>query len=68
MKLNINGVFYDVTSPEHASRVWCEIRDRLGLGASDMWSKCGEVRDGRRLVARISYNGKITKVATPTAT
>lgn len=60
MKLNINDTLYDVTSLEDASRQWTEIRDRLGLGSSDMWRNCSEVRDAAgKLVARISYNGRI---------
>ena len=61
MKLDINGTIYDVASLDEASRVWCEIRDSLGLGASDMYEGCGTVRDGACIVGRIAYNGKILR-------
>jgi hypothetical protein len=62
VKLNINGTLYDVGSPEEASRIWCNVRDRLGLGATDMYDRCGEVRNSAgKLVAVIAYNGKIER-------
>lgn len=62
MKLTINRTRYDVRDLAHASEVWCEIRDRLGLGASDMWEGCGDVHDARGvLVGHVSYNRKVTR-------
>lgn len=46
-----------VTSVEDAQEVYCKLREESGLGASTFGR--GMVRTGRKLVASISYNGRV---------
>jgi hypothetical protein len=64
MKLTIAfGDYYEmavrVRSLREASMCFAAYRDAFGFGASNMREGCGDVRQGRRLVGRISYNGRI---------
>lgn len=34
-------------------------RDRNGLGGGNMSRNCGDVREGRKVIARFSYNGRL---------
>lgn len=42
-----------------ASEHWCAHRDSFRLGASDMLRGNGNVKQGGKLVARVSYNGRV---------
>jgi len=45
---------------DEASRVFAAYREKSDLGASDMNARCGIIYDAQnRIVARISYNGRI---------
>ena len=45
---------------DEASAVFCAYRQKYGFGASEMEAECGNIYDSRRrLVGRISYNGRI---------
>lgn len=57
MKLKANGKTITVADFAEASRVYSEMRDAFGLGASRF--RDGKIIDGREIVARISYNGKV---------
>lgn len=48
-----------VSSLEEASKCFAAHRDGFGFGASAMRKGCGDVRQGRALIGRISYNGRI---------
>jgi hypothetical protein len=48
-----------VANLEQASQCFAAHRDGFGLGASAMRKGCGDVRQGQKLVGRISYNGRI---------
>lgn len=48
-----------VSSLDEASKCFAAHRDGFGFGASHMRKGCGDVREGRKLVGRISYNGRI---------
>lgn len=48
-----------VSSLLEASKCFAAHRDGFGFGASAMRTGCGDVRIGRKLVGRISYNGRI---------
>lgn len=50
-----------VASEAEASRVVTDWQDRQGYGASDMGAEHGRVMVGRRIVARVAYNGRILK-------
>lgn len=47
-----------VASVEEAVRIWNEYRESTGAGASEIGNG-GTVKDGRKLVAGISYNGRV---------
>jgi len=57
MHLKIRTKTYDVADLAEASRVYCAAREKSGLGASRFPS--GEVFDGGRWVARVSFNGNV---------
>ena len=45
---------------DEASRCLSAYREKYDIGASDMSARCGNIYDAQnRLVARISYNGRI---------
>lgn len=45
---------------DEASVVFCAYRQKYGFGASEMKPECGNIYDSRRrLVGRISYNGRV---------
>jgi len=45
---------------DEAARVFSTYRETYGFGASEMKARCGNLYDSRkRLVGRISYNGRI---------
>jgi hypothetical protein len=49
-----------VVDSRSAREVFCQYRDSHDLGSSDLKKNCGVVTDSNgKLVARISYNGKI---------
>jgi hypothetical protein len=48
-----------VETLKQASEHWCAHRDAFRLGASDMLAGNGNVREGKKLVARVSYNGRV---------
>lgn len=48
-----------VSSLLEASKCFAAHRDGFGFGASAMRTGCGDVRQGRALIGRISYNGRI---------
>lgn len=48
-----------VASFEDAASTWSRIRNESGIGASGMLGGCGEVVEDGKVVARISYNGRI---------
>ncbi len=43
----------------HAQETWNELVDMYQFGASDMRGRCGDVMVGKKLVARIHYNGRV---------
>ena len=45
------------------AKKWAEYRDRYDLGASAMKQSCGFIRQGGKLVARVSYNGRLWDAA-----
>jgi hypothetical protein len=53
-----------VNDAEQIVRIWEHYRDKNGIGASDMKRGCGDLiaADGR-VIARISYNGRIWDVS-----
>ncbi len=53
-----NKMVVEVTTLAEASKALCAWRERNGLGSGNIGGKCGEVLDGEKLVARISYNGR----------
>jgi hypothetical protein len=49
-----------VFSSDEAVAVWCDYRNTLGFGASEMKKGCGDVTDSKGcVVGRISYNGRV---------
>ena len=38
---------------------WESARDAEGIGASGMMKNCGNVKIGRKIVATVSYNGRV---------
>ncbi len=42
-----------------ASAKFSFFRDANNLGASDLLGKCGDVMEGKKLVATVSYNGRV---------
>ncbi len=61
MILKLNGVQVAVRNISEAAEVLAKWRDDGGFGASDFHRETGDVLDEvtRRLLGRISYNGKI---------
>lgn len=53
-----------VTSLQAASAAFQKYRDDNGIGASDLRAKCGHIfgADGKTLVAKVSYNGRVWDV------
>lgn len=53
---------------DDASRIFCDVRDRNGFASSDMKPGCGDLLDAsKKIVGRISYNGRIWPAETETA-
>ena len=51
-----------VQDPEAAARVVTEWQDANDIGASDLDRGHGLIHDGSRVVARVSYNGRVWPV------
>ena len=51
----------EVADYAEASRIYCELRDRSGLGVSRMPG--GRIYDAETLVASLSYNGRVWDAA-----
>lgn len=49
----------DVADLADAQRKFISWRDRNHLGGGNMTRNCGDVMEGRKIVARISYNGRV---------
>lgn len=50
-----------------ASAVWNDYRDHFGFGGSAMKPRCGNITDQHgRIVARVSYNGRVWIDGKPT--
>jgi hypothetical protein len=64
--LRLNGKWVEVESAQHASLAVTKDIDETGVGSTDWYSfgkQQGEVREAGKVVARISYNGRVQKVA-----
>lgn len=48
-----------VNSYKEASEAWCQYRDENFLGASQMFRDCGKIKRGGRMVAYVSFNGRV---------
>ncbi len=59
LRIGTRRLLVEVADLAEASRIYCELRDRSGLGVSRMPS--GRVYDTQttKLVATLSYNGKV---------
>lgn len=59
LRVGTSRTLLEVADLAEASRVYCELRDRSGLGASSMPE--GRIYDARttRLAATLSYNGRV---------
>lgn len=57
MKLTIKNKQYEVDTIEQASKLYCDIRDKSGYGASSFTPVV--IRDNGNPIAYISYNGKV---------
>lgn len=57
MHMKIRGKTYSGASFAEMSKTYCDIRDRLGFGAS-RFNEVFITEDGKR-IARISYNGRV---------
>ena len=57
--INLNGRWVSVRTLDEGRALWLALRDSEGLGASDMVRGCGDYREDGRLVARVSYNGRM---------
>ncbi len=55
-----NPGWVDVASTEEAAAKFTAWIDKNGYGASDMYSNAGSLRDGLKVIGRVSYNGKVT--------
>jgi hypothetical protein len=61
MKLHIGRRAFPVADFAEASRLYDEARQASGLGASQFMD--GTIKEGRKTVARVSYNAKVWSVA-----
>jgi DNA-directed RNA polymerase beta subunit len=59
MEVYIDGVRVVVASLSEASRAWRRHVDETGIGVSGMKRHDGKVFVGKKLVARVSYNGRL---------
>lgn len=59
MEVSIGGKRVPVESLREASLKWRAYRDANGIGASTMRAHDGKVFRGRKLVARVNYNGRV---------
>ena len=57
MKLKAAGKTIPVTDFAEASRVYSDMRDASGLGASRF--RDGKIVEGRKTIGRVSYNGRV---------
>ena len=46
-------------SAQEASARWCEMRDKSGLGVSDIGNGGNVLDDNGKRIARVSYNGRV---------
>jgi hypothetical protein len=69
IRINFRGTpnhLVPVQFADDASRIFSDVRDAGGFGASDMKAGCGELIDGTgEVIGQISYNGRIWKTAKP---
>jgi hypothetical protein len=56
---NLNGRLVPVRTLDEGRALWLALRDSEMLGASDMVRGCGNYYEDGRLVARVSYNGRM---------
>lgn len=63
LRIGRGRTLHEVADYAEASRIYCELRDRPGLGASRMPE--GRIYDAltTKLVATLSYNGKVWDAA-----
>jgi len=59
---NLNGRTVPVRTLDDARRLWLDLRDTEGLGASDMVKGCGRYMQDGVCVATVSYNGRMWSV------
>jgi hypothetical protein len=56
---NLNGEMVPVRTLDEGRSLWLAYRDVEGLGASDCERGCGEYSEDGRVVAHVSYNGRM---------
>jgi hypothetical protein len=56
---NLNGHTISVRTIDEARAMWLALRDAEGLGASDCVRGCGEYSEDGKVVAHVSYNGRM---------
>lgn len=56
---NLNGRVVPVQTIDEARSLWIALRDAEGLGSSDVVRGCGEYMEDGRVVAHVSYNGRM---------
>ena len=59
MEVWIGGNKVPVASFKEASQKWRAYRDEEGIGASGMVRHDGDIVQGGKVVARVSYNGRV---------
>ena len=58
----------EVKDINEARALWCDIRDENCWGGSDYWFKTsGEILLGKKVIARVSYNGRVWDVKNDTS-
>jgi len=57
LRVGKSRTLVEVADYDEASRIYCELRERSGLGASRMPG--ARLYQGRQVVAELSYNGKV---------
>lgn len=62
MEISINGKRVAVASLKDARNAWIAYRDESGIGASGLKQHDGKVFQGRKLIATVSYNGRVWDV------
>ncbi len=58
LEVSINGKRVPVWSLREAQAAWTAYRDQNGI-SSDMKRHDGKIFQGKKLVARVSYNGRL---------